>query len=370
MRIGMFYQIQIPKPWTAESETQRYWEMIEQVEYAEEMGFESVWFVEHHFRAEWSHSSAPDVTLAALSQRTSRMRLGIAVVLPPLHHPLDTAVRLATVDILSRGRVDLGVGRSGYPYQMVPFGTDLADASGIVEETLEIIPRAWTEDTVSYQGRYFQIPPRQVIPKPVQRPHPPLWQACTQEETFRKAGQQGLGCITQASVGPQRTEPLIQIYRDAIREAVPVGKFVHNQVSGSTVAYCAEDRHKAAARGAELIDWYRHQQRLRDAIVWQDYDLSKLPDTYRWHYQRTLADAARQDDTSSQDLIQQGGRFCIGDPDDCIRYLEMYEAMGLDEIMPLFQVGPISHGEVMEALRLFGKYIIPHFQPKAQGIVG
>ena len=152
--------------------------------------------------------------------------------------------------------------------------------------------------------------------------------------------------------------------------AVPVGKFVNNQVTGSTVAYCAEDRHKAFERGAELIDWYRHQQRLRDAIVWQDYDLSKLPDTYRWHYQRTLADAARQDDTSSQDLIQQGGRFCIGDPDDCIRYLEMYEAMGLDEIMPLFQVGPISHGEVMEALRLFGKYIIPHFQPKAQGIVG
>jgi alkanesulfonate monooxygenase SsuD/methylene tetrahydromethanopterin reductase-like flavin-dependent oxidoreductase (luciferase family) len=72
MRIGMFYQIQIPKPWTAESETQRCWEMLEQVEYAEEMGFESVWFVEHYFRAEWSHSSAPDVTLGALSQRTSR----------------------------------------------------------------------------------------------------------------------------------------------------------------------------------------------------------------------------------------------------------------------------------------------------------
>jgi alkanesulfonate monooxygenase SsuD/methylene tetrahydromethanopterin reductase-like flavin-dependent oxidoreductase (luciferase family) len=208
-------------------------------------------------------------------------------------------VRLATLDILSGGRVELGVGRSGYPYQMVPFGTDLADATGIVEETLEIFPRAWTEDTVSYHGRYFRIPPRQVIPKPVQRPHPPLWQACTQEETFRKAGQQGLGCITQASVGPQRTEGLIQIYRDAIRAAVPIAKFVNNQVTGSTVAYCAEDRRKAFERGAELIDWYRHQQRLRDAIVWQDYEISKLPDTYRWHYQRMLADAARQDDTSS-----------------------------------------------------------------------
>jgi alkanesulfonate monooxygenase SsuD/methylene tetrahydromethanopterin reductase-like flavin-dependent oxidoreductase (luciferase family) len=149
-----------------------------------------------------------------------------------------------------------------------------------------------------------------------------------------------------------------------------LGKFLNNQVTGSTAAYCAEDRRKAFERGAELIDWYRHQQRLRDAIVWQDYEISKPPDTYRWHYQRALADAARQDDPSSLGLVQQGDRFCIGDPDDCIRYLEMYGAMGLDEIMPLFQVGPISHGEVMETLRLFGKYIIPDFQAKAQGSVG
>ena len=362
MRIGMFYQIQIPKPWTSQSESQRYWEMIEQVEYAEEMGLRSVWFVEHHFRAEWSHSSAPDVTLAALSQRTSQMRLGIAVVLPPVHHPLHTAVRLATLDILSKGRVDLGVGRSGYPYQMSAFGTDLQDATGIVEETLEIIPRAWTEATFAYEGRHFHIPPREVIPNPVQQPHPPLWQACTREETFRKAGQQGLGCITQASVGPERSAKLIQLYREAVRTATPVGKFVNNQVSASTVAYCAESRSKAVERGAGLIDWYRHQQRLRDAIVWQGYDPARVPADFQWHYQRTLGDTTRQDETSSLELIEQGGRFCIGDPDDCIRYLEQYAAMGVDEIMPLFQVGPVSHQEVMETLRLFGKYIIPHFQ--------
>jgi alkanesulfonate monooxygenase SsuD/methylene tetrahydromethanopterin reductase-like flavin-dependent oxidoreductase (luciferase family) len=365
MRLGLFYQIQIPRPWTTESETQRYWEMIEQVEYAEEIGLESVWFVEHHFRSEWSHSSAPDITLAALSQRTTNMRLGIAVVLPPVHHPLHTAVRLATLDILSKGRVDLGVGRSGYPYQMLPFGTDLPDASGIVEETLEIIPRAWTEDIFSYNGRHYQIPPREVIPKPVQKPHPPLWQACTREETFWKAGQQGLGCITQSSIGPERSEKLIHIYRDAIQTAKPVGKFVNNQVTGSTVAYCAEDRHKALARGAELIDWYREQQRLRDAIVWQGYDTSKIPADFQWHYNRTLADTARRDEVSSLELIEQGGRFCIGDPDDCIRYLELYEAMGMDEIMPLFQVGPVSHQEVMETLRLFGKYVMPHFRGRA-----
>jgi len=111
MRIGMFYQMSVPKPWTAESESKRFFEMMEQVTFAEEMGLESVWFVEHHFRSEWSHSSAPDITLAALSQRTSKMRLGIAVTLAPLHHPLNVAVSMATLDILSRGRVDLGIGR-------------------------------------------------------------------------------------------------------------------------------------------------------------------------------------------------------------------------------------------------------------------
>ena len=140
MQIGMFYQIQVPKPWTTHTESDRYWEMLEQVSFAKEMGLESAWLADHHFRTEWSHSSAPDVTLGAISQRTSRMRLGIAVVVPPVQHPLQIAARVATLDIPSKGRADLGVGRSGYSYQMAAFGADLKDATGMVDEALEIIP--------------------------------------------------------------------------------------------------------------------------------------------------------------------------------------------------------------------------------------
>ena len=111
MQIGMFYQIQVPKPWTQDSDHQKYWELLEQVSYAEEMGLASVWMADHQFRSEWSHSSAPDVTPAAISQRTSRIRLGIAVAVPPVQHPLHIAARMATLDIMSNGRVDLGVGR-------------------------------------------------------------------------------------------------------------------------------------------------------------------------------------------------------------------------------------------------------------------
>ena len=264
MKIGMFYQIQVPKPWTAEGERDRYWEMMEQVELADQIGMSSVWLAEHHFRSEWSHSSGPDVTLAAISQRTSKIRLGIAVVVSPIHHPLHTAARVATLDILSGGRVDLGIGRSGYPYQMVAFGKDLKDASGIVEESLEIIPRAWTEDELSYDGQHFQIPPREVHSKPVQKPHPPIWLACSQQETFQTAGRLGLGCLVEAGRGADALEGPVSAYREAIRSAKPVGKVAHNRVSAIVVAFCNENREQAFVRGAELIDWYRNQQSLRN----------------------------------------------------------------------------------------------------------
>jgi len=155
---------------------------------------------------------------------------------------------------------------------------------------------------------------------------------------------------------------LVGTSRQAIRKAAPVSKLVHNRVSASTVAFCAESRHQAQKRGAELIDWYRRQQTLRDARVWAEQVPSGVPADYQWHYQRSTApDSPKRDDTSSLDQIK-AGRYCIGDPDDCIRYLERYFAAGVDEIMPLFQVGPITHPEVMTTLRLFGKHVIPHFE--------
>src|SRR5437588_12234113 len=125
MRIGLFYQIQVPKPWTRSSESQRIYEALEQIPYAEQLGFASVWFSEHHFRPVWSLYSAPDLTLAAVSQRTSRIRLGVGVVLAPIHHPLHVAQRMATLDLLSHGRVDVGSCRTGHPSQLTPDCSDL-----------------------------------------------------------------------------------------------------------------------------------------------------------------------------------------------------------------------------------------------------
>ena len=358
MRIGMFYQIQVPLPWTTTSEAERYRDMLEQVSYADEIGFSSVWLAEHQFRFEWSHSSAPDVSLGAISQITKNLRLGIAVIVPPVHHPLHIAARIATLDILSNGRVDVGIGRSAYPYQMDAFGRELKDATGIVEETLEIIPRAWTQEEIAYDGAYFKIPPRQVLPKPLQSPHPPIWQGCSREESFYKAGRLGLGCIAQG--GPARIAEPIRTYREAIKQATPVGKVVCDQVIASTEVFCHEDRKTAFKRGAELIDWYRGQRIQRDKTVWMGHDAEDVPPDYRWHYDRSALSRAQQDDTPSIELIERGD-YCIGDPEDCIEFLKRYEAAGVDEMIPLFQIGPITNPGVMKTLELFGKYVIPHF---------
>ena len=359
VQIGMFYQIQVPRPWTATSEAERYREMLDQVAYADEMGFSSVWLAEHQFRFEWSHSSAPDVSLATISQITKNLRLGIAVVVPPVHHPLHIAARIATLDLLSHGRVEMGIGRSAYPYQMTAFGRQLQDATGIVDESLDIIPRAWTEDEITYEGDYFKIPSRPVLPKPWQKPHPPIWQGCSREESFQKAGQLGLGCIAQG--GPERIAQPIRTYREAIQHASPVGKVVCNRVAASAEVLCHEDRKKALERGAEVIDWYRNQRIQRDHTVWKGQDVNEVPEDYRWHYDRSAASRSQHDKTPSTELIERGD-YCIGDPDDCIRFLERYEAAGVDEMIPLFQIGPLSHPEVMKTLELFGKYVIPHFR--------
>ena len=249
MRIGLFYQIQVPKPWTASSKSQRIHEALEQIQFAEEQGFASVWFSEHHFRPVWSHNSAPDLTLAAVSQRTSHIRLGIGVVLAPIHHPLHVAARMATLDILSHGRVDVGLGRTGYPYQLTPFGTDLQDTRGMWLEFADVLPRIWTQETIAYQGTYFQIPPREVLPKPVQRPHPPLWSACGSDETARLTGGLGMGGLFGSEGGPGRVQQLMALYRDALQTAPGYGSGPVPRAALMTAGYCHEDPRRCSRAG-------------------------------------------------------------------------------------------------------------------------
>ena len=366
MRIGLFYQIQVPKPWTRTSESERIYEALEQIPYAEEQGFQSVWFSEHHFRPVWSHNSAPDLTLAAVSQRTSRIRLGVGVVLAPIHHPLHVAQRMATLDILCRGRVDVGLGRTGYPYQLTPYGADLGDTRGMWQEFAELLPRLWTEEEVAHDGAYFHIPRREVLPKPLQRPHPPLWSACGSDETARLTGGLGMGGLFGSEGGPDRVRQLMALYQDALPPAKPVGGNAAGPTRRAalmTAGFCHEDPKVVAERGTELVGWYIEQQRERARLVWRDYDPSTVPPDYQGYYDRDqrLASGPHPGEPTPHEVRQEGTKFCVGTPSDCIRFLEMYEALGIEEVFLLCAIGPARHEEVLNTIRLFGEQIIPHF---------
>ena len=366
MKFGLFYQIQVPKPWNEDSEAKRIWEALDQIEYAEEMGYDSVWFSEHHFRPVWSHNSAPDLTLAAVSQRTSRIRLGVGVVLAPIHHPLHTAARMATLDILSNGRVDVGLGRTGYPYQLTPYGTKLEDTRGMWEEFAQVLPRMWTDEVFSHEGKYYQIPPREVLPKPIQKPHPPLWSACSSENTTRTAAELGLGALVGSEGGPEKVGEVLQLYQQAIKNATPTGVSPNSHNALMTAGFCHEDPKEIEGRGTELIGWYMDQQRERARLVWQGVDPATVPPDYQGYYERDMKLAAgpHPGEATASETVKKGTSFCVGTPEQCIEFFERYEEMGVEQIFLLSAIGPARHEEVMNTLTMFGKHVIPHFRAK------
>jgi alkanesulfonate monooxygenase SsuD/methylene tetrahydromethanopterin reductase-like flavin-dependent oxidoreductase (luciferase family) len=363
MKFGMFYEIQVPRPASPEAEHQRIREIIDQVVLAEEMGFEHVWFVEHHFLTEWAHCSASEVMLAAISQHTTNMRLGFGVVLLPVHHPLHVAVKTATLDVLSGGRVDVGVGRSGNPYQLTPFGVNLEDTKGIWEESLQMLPNIWTQEIYSHQGKFFNVPEREVIPKPMQKPHPPLWSACSQDDTFQRAGELGIGCLCNVLGQYDAVEKRIGVYKEALKTAQPVGKFINDKVVVSSIGFCDESKKVCQERGAELAAWNINIRLRNYARGWDGVDTSNVPEDYKHHVRRIEWDPQMRQGTTPEEVLSTG-RFCVGTPDDCIEVIENYERIGADEIMPIFQAGPATDAEVKNSLRLFGKYVIPHFKEK------
>ena len=369
MKFGLFYQIQVPKPWGEESTAKRIWEALDQIVYAEEMGYESVWFSEHHFRPVWSHNSAPDLTLAAVTQRTSRIRMGIGVVLAPIHHPLHTAARMATLDILSKGRVDVGLGRTGYPYQLTPYGSDLEDTRVMWEEFAEVLPKAWTQEVTSYDGQYFKIPPREVLPKPLQKPHPPLRSACGSDETVRLAAEMGLGALVGSEGGPEKVGNLLDLYRKTLKSATPKG-MVNNQNALMTAGFCHEDPKVVSTRGVELVNWYLEQQRERARLVWRGVDPATVPPDYQGYYEKDMKLAAgpHPGEKTAQDVVNQGTSFLVGTPEDCIKFVEAYEDMGVEQVFSLNAIGPESHEETMNSLKMFGEHVIPYFKAKEKAL--
>jgi alkanesulfonate monooxygenase SsuD/methylene tetrahydromethanopterin reductase-like flavin-dependent oxidoreductase (luciferase family) len=360
MKFGLLYEIEKLQPWGQDGQRLAFTEALEQIKLAEEVGFDYVWEVEHHFLGEFSLSSAPEVFLAAVSQHTSRIRIGHGVVLLPFgyNHPIRVAERAATLDIVSNGRLDFGTGRSATAYEMEPFGVDPDKTRDEWDEAVRMIPQMWMRDDFSWDSPRFRIPQRSVLPKPVQKPHPPIWMAGTQPSSAQLAAERGIGFLHFSYGDPESLDEKVQRYREGIARAEPVGGFVNNAFAGFTLMHCGRDDANALATAGPGATWYVNATNQLYALWAQSGAQS-----YKWyaeHFEKGRAAGSVDVGRLADESI-----LCIGGPERCEQIARHYERQGIDQLIFLVQAGGTPHEEIMDSLRRFGERVIGRFQTAA-----
>ena len=361
---------------------------IEQAKLADALGFGCWWTVEHHGAKEFSYSSSPEMMLAVLSQHTERIHLGHSGVLAPfaINHPIRIAERAAFLDQVSGGRLELGLARSGGT-EWEAFEVDPDSSREQLREAMQMIPEMWTQDEFEWNSEFATIPKRNVVPKPIQSPHPPLWQTSTSPESFYMAGSMGVGVLGTTLVSPLSTlATLLSEYDRGLAEANPVGSFVNAQRSVFTFMHCAETREDAISSGAaEAILWFInaapavfHVPRntwidairgdLKDSApssdtalavpeVYDDLDLND-PVPVIALLNRQLA-GEQLDPVEVFEVMEAIESVIIGDPDACEKKLRGYADVGCDRLMCLMQMGGVSQESVLKSIRLTGELLIP-----------
>ena len=344
---------------------------VDQAVFAEEMGFDRIWAVEHHGLKHYAHMSAPEIFLTWVAAKTSRVRIGHGVVCMPFgyNHPLRVAERVGMLDSLSNGRLDVGAGRGATDIEMSGFNIDRDETYAQVKESLEILSQCWKEDIFEWNGT-LQISPRSVIPRPVQLPHPPLFMACTKDETVRLAAQYGVGALVLGFSGPKQVKLLRGIYDEAI-----AGRDDANCISSAPNDYLAalcptivmddaEEAFQIGARGqkffAESIQHWHIGTPIPEPVP-HSVDIRVAVQESKDRVEAFMVKGGHPVPA----IVAATGPFNInhayGDRDDAIRYVSALRDAGSDEIMCIMQMGGVPHEAAMETIRQYGKYVIPYF---------
>ena len=353
MKFGIFYEMQLPKPWGPTSERDIYLQSLDQVELADELGFDYVWEVEHQFLEEYSHSSAPEIFLAAASQRTRRIRLGHGIVLMPpnYNHPARIAERIATLDIVSDGRLDFGTGESSSEMELAGFGVSREEKKAMWEESLRATIGMFRDEPFEFHGKYIDFPKRNVIPKPVQKPHPPLWVACSNPQTVFTAARMGLGALGFDFAGPEETGKRREEYYRIVREECePLGDAINAQFAIVSGFMCCPKDEEAVAKGVPGMRFFSYALGHYYAGGEHDPGNTDLMNAFN---------AATQVSATSGTT---GG--CIGSPRTIRERLLAYEEAGIDQIIFVAQAGATKHEDIMSSLRLFASELLPEFKER------
>ena len=379
MRFGIFYEHQLPRPWGPDDEHKLLKDALEQVELADRLGFDYVWEVEHHVLEEYSHSSAPEVFLAAASQRTSRIRIGHGIVQLPFgfNHPARVAERIATLDLVSDGRVEFGTGEASSEMELGGFGVVRATKRAQWAEALDVVTRLLVEEPFAgHQSDSLSIPPRNLVPKPYQRPHPPLWVACSRRETIHLAATKGIGALSFSFVEPQQARQFVDDYYATVasEECVPGGFAVNANVACVLPFMCHRDEAMAIEQGLDgghffgysLAHYYAFgEHRLGETSVWEEF----LQNRSRFGFDRAVA--AQQGQVLGAQLLEQGMgalRGAIGTPAQITELIRRYEAAGVDQLIFVSQAGRNRHEDICASMELFAQEVLPEFAARADEV--
>ena len=349
MRFGLLYEHQLPRPWTGDTEHRLFKEALAQVELADSLGIDYIWEVEHHFLEEYAHSSAPEVFLAACAARTWRIRIGHGVVLAPpaYNHPARVAERIATLDLISDGRVDWGTGESASRVELEGFGVDPEQKKAMWAEAVEQTANMMTMSPYpGFQGKFFAMPVRNVVPKPLQKPHPPIWVACSRRETIHAAARAGIGALTFAFVDPAEAAKWAHEYYDIIRsdQCVPIGHAVNANIAMVTGFSCHEDGAEARRRGSEGFQFFGYS--LGHYYVYG-------------HHQPGVTDIWERFEAAKDKLPPAGRGSGIGTPAELTEHLRQYQEAGVDQVVFIQQGGRNKHEHICDSLRLFAAEVMP-----------
>jgi alkanesulfonate monooxygenase SsuD/methylene tetrahydromethanopterin reductase-like flavin-dependent oxidoreductase (luciferase family) len=367
MKFGIFYELQLPKPWGPGDEQQLVQDALAQVELADRLGIDYAWAVEHHFLEEYSHCSASDVFLAAAAARTKRIRLGhgIRQVIPNYNHPARTAEAVAMLDLVSNGRAELGIGEGATRLELGGFNIPAREKRAMALEAAEQIANMMVMTPYpGFEGRSFKMPCRNVIPKPVQKPHPPMWMACTNRDTIKIAASLGLGALAFSFLDEAEARTWSQIYYDIIKsdQCVPLGYSVNANIAMVSAFSLHADPAEAARRGQEGFEFFRFAISglvVNDAVPGR----SRLWDDFRSEQASGAIDAIYSSTENLAAAFQRSPG--IGTAADFRAHVRTYEAAGVDQIILLQQAGRNRHEHICSSLQLLADEVLPEFKTQA-----
>jgi len=359
MEFGIFNSLYCPKqayegvPDPEMVEHRRLMDEVEWTKAADRNGFKYTWATEHHFLEEYSHLSASETFLSYMAGVTENIHLGSGIfnITPPVSHPARVAERVAMIDHLSGGRMEFGVGRGSSTTEQGGFGIDDPDLTKeMFDEALPQIVRMWDETAYSYDGTHFSMPTRNVLPKPFTDPHPPLWVAAGNPDTFVKAARLGLGVLCFALSSPESLKPMIESYKNEIENADPVGGYVNNNVMVTTQMLCLEDGARAKAIATDMTTGYHYSNLFRYLDTFPRPD--GIPAWPQLIPEPTL------------EAVEAGtaaGVTAIGDPEECAKTVANFAETGADQLVfgMLSSTMPIE--VACEAVETFGSHVLPEF---------